>query len=89
MAEKKIPMRMCIACREMKEKRELLRIVKTADGIKVDKTGKLSGRGANICSSPDCASKLVKGKLLNRAFETAVSDETYQAVLKELTTNEE
>ena len=88
MAEKKVPMRMCIACREMKEKRELLRIVKTVDGIKVDKTGKLSGRGAYICNSPTCAQKLVKGKLLNRTFEMAVSDETYQVVLKELTLNE-
>lgn len=77
MADKKIPMRMCIACRQMKEKRELVRVVKTADGLKVDKTGKLSGRGAYICSNEECVKKLFKQKLLNKAFSMEVPDDVY------------
>ena len=80
MAEKKNPMRMCIACREMKQKRDLVRVVKTADGIKPDKTGKLSGRGAYVCPLEDCVKKLRKQKLLNKAFSCEVGDDVYTAV---------
>ena len=54
MADKKIPMRMCVACREMKPKKDLIRVVKTADGIRLDKTGKLAGRGAYVCNDKEC-----------------------------------
>lgn len=80
MADKKVPMRMCIACREMKQKRDLVRVVKTPDGIKPDKTGKISGRGAYVCPSEDCVKKLRKQKLLNRTFSCEVSDDVYTAV---------
>ena len=59
MTTKKIPMRMCIGCREMKPKRELIRVVKTSEGeIKLDTTGKVNGRGAYVCGSIDCLKKL-------------------------------
>ena len=80
MAEKKKPMRMCIACREMKEKNQLFRVVKTVDGIVPDKTGKVSGRGAYICDSDDCIKKLRKQRLLNKVFSMNVDDAVYDAV---------
>ena len=80
MAEKKKPMRMCIACREMREKNQLFRVVKTNDGIVPDKTGKVSGRGAYICDSDECIKKLRKQKLLNRVFSMNVDDAVYDAV---------
>ncbi|MDR1940459.1 MAG: YlxR family protein [Clostridiales bacterium] len=78
MTLKKIPMRMCIACREMKEKRGLLRIVKNADGkIFWDEKGKASGRGAYICDNPACINKCVKKKLLNKVFSSEIPDDVY------------
>ena len=78
MADKKVPMRTCIACREAKPKKELIRIVKTAEGeIKVDTTGKLNGRGAYICKCSDCLKKAQKSNALSRAFETRVPEEIY------------
>lgn len=79
MSVKKIPMRMCTGCREMKPKRDLIRIVKTSDGeIKLDLTGKLNGRGAYICKSCDCLEKAQKSSALSRSFSCAVSGEVYQ-----------
>lgn len=76
---KKIPMRMCIACREMKPKMEMTRVVKNAEGeIFADPTGKAAGRGAYICSSPECLNKLEKRKLLHKVFSTNVSEEVYE-----------
>ena len=81
--EKKIPMRTCIACRANKPKKELVRIVKNGDEIKLDRTGKLNGRGAYICDDIECAKKLKKGQLLNRAFSCQVSDETYELLMED------
>ena len=78
--EKKIPMRMCIACKELKPKRELMRIVKSGDDIKLDRTGKLNGRGAYICADKECMEKLKKQKLLNRAFSCNVPETVYDAL---------
>lgn len=78
--EKKIPMRMCIACKELKPKRELVRIVKHGDEIKLDTTGKMNGRGAYICADKECMAKLRKQKLINRAFSCNVPDEVYDAL---------
>lgn len=61
-ATKKVPERMCVACRQMKPKTELLRIVNTADGVVVDMTGKLNGRGVYLCRCKDCLSKALKAK---------------------------
>lgn len=85
MIEKKSPQRMCIACREMKEKRELLRIVKNADGaIFIDNTGKQNGRGAYICNSIDCMKKCAKGRMLNRTFKCEVPLTVYEEVLAQI-----
>jgi len=81
--QKKIPLRMCLGCHEMKPKKELIRIVRDKEGaISVDFTGKKAGRGAYICRSTDCLKKAEKGKKLEKAFETAIGAEVY-AVLKE------
>lgn len=85
MAGKKIPMRMCTGCREMKPKFELVRVVKTPDGeIKLDNTGKLNGRGAYICKNTECLNKAIKTNALSRAFETSVLSEVYTALSEEL-----
>ena len=84
MAEKKIPMRTCIACRSEKPKKELIRIVKNKENVfAVDRTGKLSGRGAYICDDSNCVQKLLKKRLLNHAFEMEVSEEVYKAIEEE------
>lgn len=78
---KKIPMRMCIACRGMKPKADMTRVVKNADGeIFPDPTGKAPGRGAYICSSEECLKKLTGKKLLNKAFSANVEPEVYRVV---------
>ena len=79
MGVKKIPMRMCTGCREMKPKNELVRIVKTTDGqIRLDATGKLNGRGAYICKNAECLKKAKKANALSRAFEISVPAEIYE-----------
>ena len=79
--KKNIPMRMCIACKEMKPKQELTRVVKTAEGdISPDPTGKAPGRGAYICSNSECLKKLMGKKLLNKAFSANVDPEVYRGV---------
>ena len=76
---KKIPMRMCTVCREMKTKKELFRVVKTNEGnIFVDLTFKANGRGAYICRCKECVEKAKKAKTLNKQFECQVGDEIYQ-----------
>lgn len=84
MAEKKVPMRTCIACRVEKPKKELIRIVKTKDGVfTVDKTGKVSGRGAYLCGDKACAEKVIKKKLLKHAFGVEVSEDVYGKLTEE------
>ncbi|MCH5147896.1 MAG: YlxR family protein [Clostridiales bacterium] len=80
----KIPMRMCIVCRELKEKREMLRIVKNAEEkIFIDFSSKAQGRGAYICDNPDCIKKLTSRRLLNKVFSRQVQDEVYTAITEE------
>ncbi len=82
--EKKLPQRMCIACREKKDKKSLIRVVCNKEGeISLDFTGKKAGRGAYICNDINCINKLIKNKLLNKAFETSVSEETYENIKNE------
>ena len=89
MSVKKIPMRMCTGCREMKPKRELVRVVKTPENeILLDLTGKLNGRGAYICKSAECLEKAEKSNALQRAFSCEVSKEIYERLKKELQTVE-
>ncbi len=85
MQVKKQPMRKCTGCNEMKEKRELVRIVRDPEGnISVDLTGKKSGRGAYICKDKKCLTKAQKAKRLDKAFQCAVSDEIYERLEKEI-----
>jgi len=77
-----IPMRACILCRESFKKSELLRIVKSNDEIKIDKTQKQNGRGAYICSNCISSDELLKKRVLDRAFKQKVPDEVYE-LLKE------
>ncbi len=85
---RKIPLRMCIACREGKPKQEMLRIVKNAAGeIRLDFSGKLAGRGAYICNSEACIKKLKKQRLLNKAFSSEISMEIYDAIEEEFLAN--
>lgn len=78
---KKEPLRMCIACREMKDKKSLLRIVKDKEGkIFVDLTGKANGRGAYVCKDLGCLEKLKKQKILNKTFKMMVDENVYKEI---------
>ncbi len=78
MKERKTPERMCIACKTMYPKRELIRIVRTAEGaFLIDRTGKAPGRGCYICDKPECIAKCIKAKLLNKAYKTEIVSEVY------------
>ena len=82
---KKVPMRQCVGCREMKPKKELIRVVKSPEGqVSLDFRGKLPGRGAYVCPDPACLAKARKSKALERAFETAIPAEVYDAMEAEL-----
>ena len=88
MKVKKIPLRMCTGCMEMKPKKELIRIVKSPEGeVSVDLTGKKSGRGAYICKSTECLEKAFKTKRLSRNLDVSISEEIYDK-LKEEVSNE-
>ena len=81
---KKIPLRTCIACRQEKEKREMLRIVRNAQGqILLDFSGKLPGRGAYICNGEACIKKLRKQRLLHKTFSQEVPEEVYARIAEE------
>ena len=78
---RKIPQRQCVGCRTMTDKRELVRIVKTPEGeIVLDTPGTKSGRGAYVCRNPECLRKARKSRALERAFETAIPAEVYDAL---------
>ncbi|MCH5349381.1 MAG: YlxR family protein [Oscillospiraceae bacterium] len=88
-AVKKIPMRMCLGCGEMKPKKELIRAVKSPEGdISIDLTGKKNGRGAYICRSTECFRKARKARRFEKSFSCRISDEVYDNMEKELTENE-
>lgn len=76
---------MCVGCREMKNKRDLIRVVKTPEGgITIDAKGKLPGRGAYICPNEDCLQKAVKTKGLERAFKQPITEEIFSALKERL-----
>ena len=82
---KKIPMRQCLGCREHKPKRELVRVVRTPEGqVMLDRSGKMNGRGAYLCSNPACLQRAVKAKALEHAFGTAVPEEVLTRLSREL-----
>jgi len=85
MKQRKIPLRKCTGCQEMKNKKELIRIVRTDEGeFSIDPTGKKSGRGAYVCPNGDCLLKAHKSKGLERSFKSAVPKEVYEALKAEL-----
>ncbi|CAB1243164.1 RNase P modulator RnpM [Caproicibacterium sp. NSD3] len=89
MRPKKIPMRMCTGCGEMKPKKELVRVVKSPEGeVSLDLTGKKPGRGAYVCKSAECLRKARKSRRFEKAFSMKIPDEIYDAMEKELTENE-
>ena len=77
--EKKIPMRQCLGCREMKPKKELIRVVRSPEGeISLDFKGKASGRVAYVCPDPKCLKKAIKARALERAFSAQIPPEIYE-----------
>ena len=75
---------MCIACKESKVKKELIRIVKVDEDFTLDFTGKLNGRGAYICNNDECVQKCIKGKILSKAFKQNISNETYEKIKEQI-----
>lgn len=85
MKQKKIPLRMCLGCKEMKPKRELIRVVKNNEGeINIDLVGKKPGRGAYICKNVECLEQAIKAKRLEKAFETTIDVEIYNNLKNQL-----
>ena len=85
MSMKKIPQRQCIGCGEMKGKKEMIRVIKTAEGeILLDATGRKNGRGAYLCPSEQCVKKAIKNKGLERSFKMAIPKEVYESLEKEM-----
>ena len=86
MRQRKIPIRMCVGCRQNLPKKQLVRVVKSPDGdISVDTTGKKSGRGAYLCRDDNCFNRAVKSKALQRALECDITSEVFETLLEELT----
>ncbi|WP_343209005.1 RNase P modulator RnpM [Anaerolentibacter hominis] len=85
MGVKKVPQRQCLGCREMKSKRDLIRVIRTPEQeIMIDATGKKNGRGAYLCNDYQCFEKARKSKALERSLKTEIPDEVYDALEKEL-----
>ena len=85
MKPKKIPMRMCVGCREMKEKRELIRVVRTPEGeVTIDATGKKSGRGAYVCRCAECMKRAIRQKQLDRQLDITLTAEVTDALTAEM-----
>lgn len=83
--QKKIPMRQCLGCREMKPKRELIRAVKSPDGeVNLDFKGKMPGRGAYLCPNGECLKKAMKAKALERAFSVQIPEEIYEELRQQM-----
>lgn len=82
---KKIPMRKCVGCQEMKNKKEMIRIIRDKEGqFELDATGKKNGRGAYLCPKKDCLVKAVKSHGLERSFSQAIPTEVYETLEKEM-----
>ena len=84
-ASKKIPVRRCVGCQEMKNKKEMIRVIRTKEGeFLLDATGKKNGRGAYVCPNGECLKLARKNKGLERSFQQAIPDEVYEALEKEM-----
>ncbi len=83
--QKKIPQRQCMGCRERKSKRDMIRVVRTVDGVAaLDFSGKVNGRGAYLCPDPECLRKARKSRSLERCLEVPISQEVYDRLEKEM-----
>ena len=83
--QRKIPMRMCVGCREMKPKMELLRVVKPQDGdAKIDRSGKAAGRGAYVCDNIECLKKAEKIHALDRALDTKIEPDVFRQLEEQI-----
>jgi uncharacterized protein len=83
--ERKLPQRMCVGCRVMKNKKELIRVVRTPEGaVELDTTGKKSGRGAYLCADPECLNMAVKGKRLQKALQHEVAEDIVNLIRTQL-----
>ena len=87
---KKIPMRMCVSCREMQPKKELVRVVRTPEGaVVLDTTGRANGRGAYLCKKSACLEKAIKSRALERALETKIEAQTYDTLRAQMKADDE
>ena len=85
MVAKKVPMRQCTGCREMKSKRDMIRVIKTAENeICIDATGRKNGRGAYICPNKVCLKQAMKNRGLERSLKTAIPETVYQQLEEEM-----
>ena len=83
--QKKIPQRQCMGCRERKDKKAMIRVVRCTDGsVSLDFSGKLNGRGAYVCPDPECLKKAQKSNALARSLEVAIPQEVYDHLAKEM-----
>lgn len=87
--QKKIPMRQCLGCREMKPKKELIRAVRSPEGeISLDFKGKAPGRGAYICPDKECLKKAIKGRALEKAFSAQIPETVYELLQQQMEAGE-
>ena len=85
MKTRKTPLRMCVGCREMKDKRELIRVVRSPEGeISLDPTGKKAGRGAYVCRQGECLRKAIKQRQLERQLQSSMSEAVHDALIAEM-----
>ena len=81
---KKVPLRQCVGCGQMKSKKEMMRVIKTAEGdIVLDVTGRKNGRGAYLCKQEECLKMAMKNKGLERSFKMSIPSEVYDTLEKE------
>jgi predicted RNA-binding protein YlxR (DUF448 family) len=86
--QKKIPQRQCMGCRERKNKRDMIRVVRQTSGdVSLDFSGKLNGRGAYVCPDPECLKKARKAKSLDRSLEVTIPEEVYDRLEREMEGN--
>lgn len=86
--QKKIPQRQCMGCRERKNKREMIRVVRSPEGIvSLDFGGKAPGRGAYLCPNPECLKRAIRSKALDRSLEITIPDDVYTRLEKEMEGN--
>ena len=85
MKNKKVPMRQCVGCRELRNKKDLIRILKTPDNnVIFDDTGRMNGRGAYICPSVECLKKARRTKAIERSLDISIPDEVYDAIERQM-----